>query len=177
MKLNRIAAMSAAMLLVPAMFSACTSTGKEGAGDTGSVTEQPAEPVEVKTPAEKPAGNAVQPQPATPQDAEPAPVLVPEQAPKQATEPTSKQTPKQAPKQTPKQASKEPAPAPAPKAEKKTTLPCDHVVKTGDNLWSLARKYYGEGAKWKLIFDANKATLKNENFLEPGKVLKIPAAK
>ena len=83
---------------------------------------------------------------------QPAPVLVPEQAAK-------------------------PEPAPAAKEEKKVTLPCDHVVRTGDNLWSLARKYYGTGAKWKLIFDANKASLKNENFLEPGKVLKIPAAK
>ena len=149
------------MLLAPVIFSACTSTGEGDAEKKETPTavqeekqgkDEPAEPVEVKTEekAEKTSGPAAQ-APAA-EETQPAPVLVPEQAAK-------------------------PEPAPAAKEEKKVTLPCDHVVRTGDNLWSLARKYYGTGAKWKLIFDANKASLKNENFLEPGKVLKIPAAK
>ena len=168
MKLTRIAAVSAVMLLAPVMFSACITDNEEtGKPDTPAAQEkpgkeEPAEAVEVKTEAkaEKPAEPAPAAQTQAAEETQAAPVLVPEQSEKAEEK-------------------KEPAPAPAPaaKEEKKPALPCDHVVRTGDNLWSLARKYYGTGAKWKLIFDANKETIKNENFLEPGKVLKIPAAK
>ena len=166
MKLTRIAAVSAVLLLAPVMFSACTTgSGETEKPDTPAAQEkpgkeEPAEAVEVKTEAkaEKP---AAEPAPAaqTPaEETQPAPVLVPEQSEK------------------PEQKESAPAPAAA-KEEKKAALPCEHTVRTGDNLWSLARKYYGTGAKWKLIFDANKENIKNENFLEPGKILKIPAAK
>ena len=169
MKLTRIAAVSAVMLLAPVMFTACITGDEEtGKPDTPAAQEkpgkeEPAEAVEVKTEAkaEKPAEPAPAAQPAA-EEAQPAPVLVPEQNEKAEEK---------------KEAAPAPAPAPAAKEEKKPALPCDHVVRTGDNLWSLARKYYGTGAKWKLIFDANKENIKNENFLEPGKVLKIPAAK
>ena len=69
----------------------------------------------------------------------------------------------------------EPAPAPA---EKKAAngRPVEHVVRTGDNLWKISRKYYGTGAKWKLIYEANKSAIKKQDFLEPGTVLAIPAA-
>ena len=164
MKLTRIATVSAVMMLASVMFSACNTGVKDGEGtENPAATEkqakdEPAEAVEIKTEekAEKPAEPAATPAPAPAEETQ-QPVLVPEQA-----EKTEKQ---------------EPAPAPAAKEEKKPALPCDHVVQTGDSLWKLAREYYGEGTKWKLIFDANKAQIKNENFLEPGKVLKIPAAK
>ena len=72
----------------------------------------------------------------------------------------------------------EPAPAAEKKkADKSIQPPVEHVVKTGDSLWSISRKYYGSGAQWKRIYEANKAAVKKQDFLEPGTVLVIPAAK
>ena len=72
--------------------------------------------------------------------------------------------------------SKEAKPAPAPEKKAANGRPVEHVVRTGDNLWNIARKYYGSGAKWKLIYEANKSAIKKQDFLEPGTVLAIPAA-
>ena len=69
-------------------------------------------------------------------------------------------------------------PAPAPEKKKVSNVrPVEHVVRTGDNLWKIARKYYGSGAKWTLIYEANKSAIKKKDFLEPGTVLVIPAAR
>ncbi|MBO7147539.1 MAG: LysM peptidoglycan-binding domain-containing protein [Lentisphaeria bacterium] len=59
--------------------------------------------------------------------------------------------------------------------ETKYTFPCDHTVKTNDSLWIMAKKYYGKGSQWKVIYNANKTKIKNANRLEPGMVLTIPA--
>lgn len=48
-----------------------------------------------------------------------------------------------------------------------------HVVAAGDSYWKLAAKYYGNGALWKKIADANPAQ-KNRQ-LAIGSTLKIPA--
>ncbi|RUW83838.1 bifunctional UDP-sugar hydrolase/5'-nucleotidase [Mesorhizobium sp. M1E.F.Ca.ET.063.01.1.1] len=48
----------------------------------------------------------------------------------------------------------EPAPAGAKPAE--TGLETSHVIAAGDTYWDLAKKNYGDGAKWKLISEANK---------------------
>ena len=66
---------------------------------------------------------------------------------------------------------------PEAKPEKKPALPCKHTVCTGDNLWKISRHYYGTGSQWKQIYDANREKIKNADFLEPGTVLNIPAAK
>jgi len=57
----------------------------------------------------------------------------------------------------------------------KAELPCEHTVRTGDNLWKISRQYYGSGNNWKKIYEANKSQIKRPEFLEPGTVLKIPA--
>ena len=31
-----------------------------------------------------------------------------------------------------------------------------YTIKQGDTLWSIARKFYGKGTKWKTIYNANK---------------------
>ena len=79
------------------------------------------------------------------------------------------------PAPAPAKTAAQPAPAPA---EKKASngRPVEHVVRTGDNLWKISKKYYGSGAKWKLIYEANKSAIKKQDFLEPGTVLAIPAA-
>ncbi|AZO21940.1 MULTISPECIES: bifunctional UDP-sugar hydrolase/5'-nucleotidase [unclassified Mesorhizobium] len=48
----------------------------------------------------------------------------------------------------------EPAPAGAKPAE--TGPETSHVIAAGDTYWDLAKKNYGDGAKWKLISEANK---------------------
>ena len=34
-----------------------------------------------------------------------------------------------------------------------------HVVEPGDDLWSLAQRYYGDGASWRRIAQANQTVL------------------
>ncbi len=43
-----------------------------------------------------------------------------------------------------------------------------------DCLWKIAEKFYGDGMKWKLIFNANKDKIKNPDLIKPGWKLKIP---
>lgn len=49
-----------------------------------------------------------------------------------------------------------------------------HTVVSGDTLSSIAKKYYGDAAKWTKIFEANKDTLPDANSLKLGQKLKIP---
>lgn len=50
-----------------------------------------------------------------------------------------------------------------------------HTVKSGDCLWNLAKKYYGDGKKYTVIYEANKDKIKNPNLIYSGQVLTIPA--
>lgn len=36
-----------------------------------------------------------------------------------------------------------------------------YTVKSGDCLWNIAKKYYGDGSKWKTIYNANKSTIES----------------
>ena len=50
-----------------------------------------------------------------------------------------------------------------------------YVVKKGDCLWNIAKKFYGKGAKYTVIYNANKKVIgSNPNRIYPGQVLKIP---
>lgn len=59
--------------------------------------------------------------------------------------------------------------SPAPSTNKTYT-----VVK-GDCLWNIAKKFYGNGSKYTVIYEANKSKIKNPNLIYPGQVLTIPA--
>lgn len=50
-----------------------------------------------------------------------------------------------------------------------------HTVVSGDNLWKIAEKYYGSGARNDAIFQANTPMLKSPDKIYPGQVLVIPA--
>lgn len=50
-----------------------------------------------------------------------------------------------------------------------------YTVKKGDNLWTLAKKFYGSGADYTKIYEANKDTIgKNPNLIYPGQTFTIP---
>ena len=67
-------------------------------------------------------------------------------------------------------------------AEKSTT----YTIKSGDTLWGIARKHYGNGAKWNTIYTANKEIIEqtakkygrssssNGHWIYPGVTLTIP---
>ena len=49
-----------------------------------------------------------------------------------------------------------------------------HKVVKGDNLWSMAKKYYGNGDLYEKIVEANKKLIKTADHIEDGWVLVIP---
>ena len=49
-----------------------------------------------------------------------------------------------------------------------------YTVKSGDCLWNIAKKYYGNGARYSDIYNANKDKISNPNLIYPGQVLTIP---
>ena len=51
-----------------------------------------------------------------------------------------------------------------------------YTVVKGDCLWNIAKKFYGNGSKYTVIYNANKDKIKNPNLIYPGQVLTIPAA-
>ena len=48
-----------------------------------------------------------------------------------------------------------------PRETTKTTKKKTHTIKKGDTLWSISKKYYGSGSKWKKIYNANKTAIEN----------------
>lgn len=49
-----------------------------------------------------------------------------------------------------------------------------YTVKAGDTLWALAAKYYGSGAQYTKIYEANTDKISNPNLIYVGQVLTIP---
>ncbi len=52
--------------------------------------------------------------------------------------------------------------------------PGTYIVVSGDNLWNIAKKYYGDGSKYTKIYSANKDKIKNPALIYPGQKLVIP---
>ena len=59
--------------------------------------------------------------------------------------------------------------------KKSSDLTKSRIVESGDGLWSIAAKQYGNPADWRLIADAN--NIDNPRLLEPGMELVIPVKK
>ena len=49
-----------------------------------------------------------------------------------------------------------------------------YTVKRGDCLWLIAKKFYGNGAKYTKIYEANRDKIKNPDRIYVGQVLTIP---
>lgn len=62
---------------------------------------------------------------------------------------------------------------------KNTAKSQTYVVKKGDCLWAIARKFYGDGSKYMIIYNANKKLLgkRSPNLIYVGEKLIIPALK
>ena len=61
--------------------------------------------------------------------------------------------------------------SPAPEA------PQTYSVQKGDCLWTIAKKFYGDGSKYTVIYEANRDVIGGDpNRIDPGQVLVIPAA-
>jgi hypothetical protein len=48
------------------------------------------------------------------------------------------------------------------------------VVQPGNSLWRLARRTYGEGIRYSLIFEANKNQIRDPDLIYPGQVFALP---
>lgn len=59
--------------------------------------------------------------------------------------------------------------SPAPKKEE------NYTVKSGDCLWNIAKKFYGDGSKYTVIYEANKDKIQKPNLIYPNQVLVIPS--
>ena len=49
-----------------------------------------------------------------------------------------------------------------------------YVVKSGNNLWWIARRSYGDGTRYTLIFGANHDHIRDPNLIYPGQVFALP---
>ena len=72
----------------------------------------------------------------------------------------------------------EPAKAVTETPRESTTAPgrSTYTVQSGDCLWNIAKKYLGNGARYKEIYTLNKDKIQNPNLIYPGQVLTLPAA-
>jgi nucleoid-associated protein YgaU len=72
----------------------------------------------------------------------------------------------------------EEAPAPAPEAEPAAPPPPappavqTYTVVSGDTLWAISERFYGDGSKYQVIADASGVS--NPDLIHPGQVLTIP---
>lgn len=56
-----------------------------------------------------------------------------------------------------------------------TVQPQTYTVVSGDCLWNIAKKFYGNGSQYTKIYDANRGVIGgNPNLIYPGQVLTIP---
>jgi nucleoid-associated protein YgaU len=100
-------------------------------------------------------------------DVTPAPTPQPAPGPDQQTSPQSGQQP--APRQTAQGSSSGPAAATESTGGIRTC-----TVVSGDTLWRIAERMYGDGSHYMKIFEANTAVLKDPDQIFPGQELVIP---
>jgi len=50
------------------------------------------------------------------------------------------------------------------------------IIRRGDNLWTIARRVYGQGIKYTTIYAANDGQIRNPNRIYPGQVFDLPTA-
>lgn len=63
---------------------------------------------------------------------------------------------------------------PVPSVPAAAASPRIYEVVAGDSLSKIAKRFYGDPARYQKIFDANRDQLKDPNLIHPGQKLKIP---
>ncbi len=66
--------------------------------------------------------------------------------------------------------------APTPAASAPATASRTYTVVKGDSLSKIAKREYGDAARWHAIYDANRDQISNPDLIHPGQVLTIPGA-
>lgn len=140
--------------------------------------EAPAAPAATPTPAAPSAPAAEAPAPAATVPSAPQPAAEPAPAPAEAA-------PAPEPAKTPEAAV---AAAPAPAEPALPTLVAvavgdpdaqrfasgKAIIRRGDNLWTIARRVYGEGIKYTTIYEANTGQIRDPDRIYPGQVFSLP---
>ena len=49
-----------------------------------------------------------------------------------------------------------------------------YTVRSGDTLWAISKRFYGDGNQWGRIYEANRDTIKDPDLIQPGWELNIP---
>ena len=52
--------------------------------------------------------------------------------------------------------------------------PGTYTVQPGNSLWVIARKAYGNGTQYTVIFGANKEHIRDPNLIYPGQIITVP---
>jgi nucleoid-associated protein YgaU len=65
--------------------------------------------------------------------------------------------------------------APSTPTNKPVEREVKYTVQKGDSLSKIAQQQYGDGKKWKAIFEANRDQISNPDLIHPGQVLTIPS--
>ncbi|GLQ55162.1 LysM peptidoglycan-binding domain-containing protein [Devosia nitrariae] len=50
------------------------------------------------------------------------------------------------------------------------------IIRRGDNLWTIARRVYGQGIRYTTIYQANTAQIRDPDWIYPGQVFDLPKA-
>ena len=58
--------------------------------------------------------------------------------------------------------------------EPEAPAPVFYAVQSGDSLWKIASKHYGDGNKWPALFEANREVIKDPDLIYPGQQIRVP---
>ena len=66
---------------------------------------------------------------------------------------------------------------PISRSELLARLPEDQffIVQPGNSLWRIARRAYGSGVRYTMIFEANQAQIRNPDLIYPGQIFVLPS--
>jgi nucleoid-associated protein YgaU len=65
-------------------------------------------------------------------------------------------------------------PAAVAAAEKKES-PGTYIIRQGDTLWAIAKRYFGSGLRYTSIFQDNRKVIRNPNLIHPKQELNVPS--